>query len=294
MDPDKVIDNKNEDLLNRNELAISLANTILNYELSNPITIGIYGSWGSEKSSLLKLTENILEKEDVLIIRFEPWFFSTQDNLYLQFFKLLISKLKDRENNKVSLFESKITPHRRIFEKPNSPLQDYFNYIKNPSNKLNNDDLFYSLNNTHLETYGSLIYHKKQCEKYFENISSKIIVIIDDIDRLTNNEIPQIFSLVKSLANFKHFIYILSFDKEIVSKSLNDVNLDDHDKFIDKIIQIPISMPKISESKMDELILKDIGKIYDDKLTELALNNYSNNFKEIFYHLKLLSKILEI
>lgn len=285
MDPDNIIDNKDDDLLNRNEFAITLSDKIREYKSPDPLTIGIYGSWGSGKFSLLKLTENILEKENFLIIHFEPWFFSTQDNLYLQFFKLLISKLKDEKTN-TSLFKRKITPQRRIFKKPNPALQDYFNYIKDSSNELNNDDLFYPLNQTRLETYGSLQFHKKQCEEYFKDLGYKVIVIIDDIDRLTNNEISQIFTLVKSLANFKHFIYILSFDKEIVTKALNQVNSDDNDKYIDKIIQIPISIPQISESKMDELILNDISKIYEDKISEQDFNKHSYDFEELFYHLK--------
>ena len=104
MQPDVEIFDKNDDVLNRNEFANLLAKSIEDYNHEDSLTIGIMGSWGSGKSSLINLIENNLKKEKFIVIRFNPWFFSNQDNLYLQFFKLIISNLetKNIENQKLS------------------------------------------------------------------------------------------------------------------------------------------------------------------------------------------------
>lgn len=43
------------------------------------------------------------------------------------------------------------------------------------------------------------------------NIDIKIIVVIDDLDRLADTDIQEIFQLVRSIADFKNTIYIYSF-----------------------------------------------------------------------------------
>lgn len=280
---DYEINHKDDDRLNRNEFAIGLADNIMHYKPKKALTIGIMGSWGSGKSSLINLTENILEKKDAIIIRFKPWYFSNQDNLYLQFFKQIISALRNEEINK-NIFERKINPKRNLFKKQDDSFKNYFNYIKDSTSEFDIDNLRY---NPNFESYDSLDYHKERCEEYIKSFDRKIIVIIDDIDRLANTEVAQIFTLVKSLADFENFIYILSFDKEIVTDALKKTNSEYKDNFIDKIIQIPISVPKISETKMDELILNEIGEIYDNTQSKI---NIKNDFGEIFDFLKLFIK----
>ena len=171
-----------------------------------------------------------------------------------------------------------------LFESPENPLKEYFNYIKDES--LNGNFNIFEYSND-LESYDSIKYHKNQCKKYINDFKSKIIVILDDIDRLTNSEIAQVFTLVKSLADFDNFIYILSFDELIVTKALNSLNSEYKDDFIDKIINIPINIPKISESKIEELIRANIKPIYDNQL-ERNFKNYNNNFKVIDKYLKIL------
>lgn len=230
-DPDVAIEDSSEDKLNRDMFAHNLANSILTYDQEESLTIGIIGNWGSGKSSLINLTINRL-KNDFIIIRFDPWFFSNQNNLYFQFFKTVIDEIKKEEIKKEGIFESKIKSKEELFKKPNNSLENYINYIKNSSINLNEDNLDYILNSDKFESYNSLEFHKNQCEEYFKNLDIKIIVIIDNIDRLVAAEIVQIFTLVKSVANFEQFIYILSFDKEIVSKVLKEVVCDYNDDTI--------------------------------------------------------------
>ena len=285
MEAEYEIEDEKDDLLNRDDFAHRLSQSITTYKSEKSLTIGIMGSWGSGKSSLINLTVNHLKKENNIIIRFSPWFFSNQENLFLQFFKLIISTLKNKKDNE-NLFERMITPKRMLFESPENPLKEYFNYIKDES--LNGNFNIFEYSND-LESYDSIKYHKNQCKKYINDFKSKIIVILDDIDRLTNSEIAQVFTLVKSLADFDNFIYILSFDELIVTKALNSLNSEYKDDFIDKIINIPINIPKISESKIEELIRANIKPIYDNQL-EKNFKNYNNNFKVIEKYLKIFIK----
>ena len=276
VDMDIAIKNENEDVLNRGDFAKKLAKSIMDYSEPYPLTIGLNGNWGSGKTSLINLTLNYIEEENsddkFIIVHFNPWFFSNQKNLFLEFFKLIIDSLKTKETEKESFIERTMSPKRTIFRKTEiAVLEDYSNYIR-----LNLDDT-HEVNDIYshsIDSPDSLSFYKKQCDEYFERLKFKVIVVIDDIERLVDAEINQIFTLVKSLANFNNFIYLLSFDKNIIEKSLDKINSEEADKFIDKIIQIPIIIPPLSESKLNELIQKNLERIYSDKMGNDFINHY--------------------
>lgn len=271
-----------EDKLDRNKFAINLANKIKYYDNPDALTIGIVGSWGSGKSSLINLTLENLKYKDIIIIRFNPWFFSNQENLYYQFFKLLILTLKRQELKNNDLFETKIKPKRAIFKKTQTDdLKEYLTYIENAEINMKNDDFL----NLNLENYESLDTLKEKCNNYFNEIGYKIVVVIDDIDRLVNNEIEKIFILVKSLADFNKFVYILSFDKQIVENALETPHSDYEHKFIEKIIQIQIQIPDIAPSKLDNLILKCIKPIYNKYFQDTIINK-NNDFNQVAFYLR--------
>lgn len=287
-DIDVAIKNENGDVLNRGKFAERLAESIIDYSEHYPLTIGMIGSWESGKTSLINLTLNYIKNhtnEDYIIIHFNPWFFSNQKNLFLQFFKQIINALKNEEKENESIVQRTLKPQTILFKKTEiEALEDYSNYIR-----LNLDEAFENTtpNAKSTITDDSLGFYKKECDKYFEKLNFKVIVVIDDIERLVDSEINQIFTLVKSLANFKNFIYLLSFDKNIVTKSLDRLHSEQGDEFINKIIQIPIIIPPITESKMNELIQKNLEPIYSDYFKDEFINQYNrlldvSNFLNLF------------
>ena len=122
---------------------------------------------------------------------------------------------------------------------------------------------------------------KKSISDKLLDLKWKLIIIIDDIDRLKPNKISSIFQLVKSTANFNNIIYILSYDKNLISKSLNDEYKNDW--YLEKFIQMEISIPKstyycIPNIFLDEFnkFLKEIKIKYNQTHYELSKNE--NNF----------------
>lgn len=289
LNSEKEIRKESEDRLGRIDFADKLAKNIYAYENEESLTIGVIGGWGSGKSSLINLVLRKLEwRQNIIIIRFNPWLFSNQGNLYHQFFKILISTLKNKEIEDENLFKIKTNPQRSIFKKSEiKTLTDYFNYIDDSNDKFDFDDFL--LCSKLLESYGSLDALKSKCDEYFEKLGYKIIVVIDDIDRLINEEIKQVFTLVKSLADFKNFIYILSFDIVVVSKALNEYHSDYEYKFLEKIVQIPIRVPDVTYSKMEQLIIEDIKPIYDRYSTGSYINT-GDDFYQILDYLELFIK----
>ena len=59
-------------------------------------------------------------------------------------------------------------------------------------------------------------------ESVLEEEKKRVVILIDDIDRLEKNEIHAVFRLVKLTADFKYTAYVLAFDKEMVSSALQE------------------------------------------------------------------------
>ena len=85
-----------EDLLNRSSFADNLAKTITQYTFPTSFAIGLYGAWGSGKTSLLNMVFESIEHTDdsIVILRFNPWLCTDHRQLINQFFKQLANAIK--------------------------------------------------------------------------------------------------------------------------------------------------------------------------------------------------------
>ena len=94
--PDLPITKSTEDILNRGSFARSLAKTLSQYSRSSSFSIGLYGEWGSGKTSLLNMIlENIEDIDNnAIILRFNPWLCSDPQQLITQFFKQMANSIK--------------------------------------------------------------------------------------------------------------------------------------------------------------------------------------------------------
>ncbi len=119
----------------------------------------------------------------------------------------------------------------------------------------------------------NLASRKEQLENTLRDIDQKLIVVIDDIDRLTNSQIRDIFHLAKQVGNFPNIVYILSMDREIVCRALQEIhNIDGHE-YLEKIIQIPFEIPKISKSKVHKYLFNQLDKIIDDTSNDTIIDD---------------------
>ena len=250
---DSALQNPSEDKLGYSDFAAHISDTISGWTPEEEFVVGIYGEWGTGKSTILNFVEYELENQDnpPVIIRFNPWWFSGQPDLIDKFFSQLRTglgtdeKYEDLRNRIASLSKtiskvpfSKLTgvPAGSIF----GAAADYISV----------DD----------ENIGEL---KAAISEDLREIDQPIVVFIDDIDRLTTDEIRQMFRLVKSVADFPNVIYVLAFDREIVSDALEagDRGVQDGDEYLEKIIQLPQHVPIPQEGSLDQFFTNRLDAI---------------------------------
>lgn len=187
---DKPIEKFEEDILGRAVFAKNLGQAILEFNTMDNITIGLYGKWGTGKTSIINLaikqiidlTQHLNKGERPTIIKFEPWNFNSNDNLIIQFFKQLKYELRMKENKGTSkqLGEALEAYSEAISFVESIPQIGKFASLFKITAKFTGDQLKNrDLNVSIADTKDRLIRELKKQKK-------KIIVIIDDIDRLTN------------------------------------------------------------------------------------------------------------
>ena len=241
-----------DDELNRRKFAESLAKAILNYNKKHCLTISLMGKWGSGKTSIINMVKDYWDDDENIIIHFNPWYFSNRDNLLFQFFDILINN----SGNDLTDYVNKDN-----LKKLGKSLINMTSFSINFG--LGSINLNPEVNNE-ISDEETLLSLKDKISNDFKKLTKKVIIIIDDIDRLADNEVLQILMLVKSLADFPRVVYILSFDKDAVVSSLKHLKIHAPEMFLEKIIQIPIVVPEIRKSQLDNLVITQLGEFYEE------------------------------
>lgn len=76
---------------------------------------------------------------------------------------------------------------------------------------------------------------------------------VDDIDRLSNEEIRAILKLVRLTGNFPNLIYVLAFDRQRVEMALTSSGFDGK-SYVEKIVQQGIRVPELSTTQRANLL----------------------------------------
>ena len=90
---DNPIEYHEDDVLERAGLAIAFARRVLELDASHGTTIGVFGPWGSGKTSFINLARKTFEQEGALILDFNPWLFSGAEQLVERFFTELSASM---------------------------------------------------------------------------------------------------------------------------------------------------------------------------------------------------------
>lgn len=277
------INTYDEDLFNFKHYAEKVKRIIqLNSSNTDPLTIGIYGKWGEGKTSFLNLLKYKIdhfnkEKNDkeYLIYDFNPWRYSTEEEMLYDFFDG-ISKIfyikKENSEQQVGKWISKYSKYLKAIK---ISATVGIPKILNSKIEFNADKIFEALGEDLSGEEISLDFFKDKVNEAINNTNFKVVIFVDDLDRLDKNEIYTILKLIKLNASFDNFIFITSLDSEYVAKAIKDRygdNDEDGKFFLEKIINIPIHLPKIEE--------EDLQYFFETKFNQIIKYLEPKDFKK--------------
>lgn len=277
------INNVGQDLFNFKHYAERVRKIIqLNSSNNEPLTIGIYGKWGEGKTSFLNLLRDKIEHFDkdrngkeYLTFDFNPWRYSNEDEMLFDFFDGIAKRFYIEDKTKIQKIGTLVTRYSRYLKA--IKISTSIGIPKSLGNSVSFEPskIFEALGDDLAGEQITLDKLKDKVNNSINEANFKVLVFIDDLDRLDKNEIYTILKLIKLNANFHNFIFITTLDSEHVAKAIKDRYSDDSEDgklFLEKIINIPIHLPKIEE--------EDLRFFFEKKLLQISKNLDINDKKQ--------------
>lgn len=281
------------DELGRDRFAKQIVHSLLaSFDAINEsIVIGICGQWGSGKSTLLYFIENHLnsaysnDHNKYEIISFNSWANTGIDDLQRSFLETIINSL---DNIK---WKKPIKDANNSFKK----YLKYLNYIKfikhvHPIAANIVDAIDDYTNKVSVNTIDEI---KAQADKLIKEKGIKLYILIDDLDRLTPEEVTTLFKILKLNVNFINTFFIIAYDKEIIINALEKEYGNNGEKYLEKIIQVDFLVPQLLDEQIEDIFFKKLKDIflhlnikYDERnffslWRHHGLKEYFNNLRDI-------------
>ena len=261
------------DTLNRMPYASKLALDMIDYMSTNSqgITIAITGKWGTGKSTFIgflkeRIDVNANEKKIMYrSIDFNPWMFADDVNIQHAFLKGISNELTSSKNKLWKKFLSHFSKAARQAE-----------HFNNAAGKIGNK--ISDLISDYLKLNNSLAI-KKEIDKLLEKSNIKLLVYIDDIDRLYPKQIYDLLQVIKLIGAFKNTYYILAFDREAVELAIENQFKEYSRKYLDKIIQIDYILPDIPKEKLEEVFFDELSSCLKSVVTEIPMSELTHIWK---------------
>jgi len=222
-----------------------------------PMTIGVQGEWGSGKTSLLNQIWNDLEtfnKEDNSIDDFKQiWINSWEHSLLCSPEECLMKII-----NEIILDLLDADTDKSRTDKIRSGVNNIMKGALRIGSSLTLgvagvdavDDIFSQDSNSIKELREQLKSLVAEIKTLETNRYGKVIIYVDDLDRIDPKDAVSILELLKNIFNIKDCVFVLAIDYQVVVKGLvgkfgkpTPENEWEFRAFFDKIIQLPFTMP---------------------------------------------------
>ncbi|MEO1648629.1 MAG: P-loop NTPase fold protein [Pseudomonadota bacterium] len=274
------------DLLGFGEVAKTLLATIEAQPNQTSLTLGLDGAWGSGKTSILSMLESHVgtresDKEiGTVIVSFSPWLITNRTALIASFFAQIRKAVKEAE--------SRIPTSWHIFKKSaaknltavGKKLNRFSKVISITSGAAIAFDptgaaavasgsakAVEELTNRVGDTDETLETLKGELEFALAEIAKadptfRIVVLIDDLDRLDPSDTLEILRLVKAVGDFPAITYLLAYDRSAVASAIqHSARVDNGDAYLEKIVQFSFKVPPLEPFQLRNWLRKEIDQI---------------------------------
>ena len=264
-------------------------------QTNTPITVGIQGEWGSGKTSLLNSIYHAYTSEStfkqIWINSWEYSLLSTPEEALLKIINRIIEELLDDD---VNVKRKNIIKDgaKKIFR---GALRVGAQVALGDEAAKVTDELMGSSNQSISALRENLKDLVSDIEQHPTNPLKKIIVYVDDLDRIEPRNAVAILELLKNIFSIPNCVFILAIDYQVVVKGLEHKygkrtheNEWEFRAFFDKIIQLPFMMPmgQYNIGKYVNALLVEIGFVQGDGLeyegiSEIILHTIGGNPRSI-------------
>ena len=267
-------------------------------------TIGIFGEWGTGKTTLINSVDTALQTDGNLIrVRLESWRYAQEQLPLVSLLKNIAYALPDKKQFEVLKLKL-VTSSINFLKNTPEILTSVISKFASEEDEISQEtfDLFKKELNSKIQLIAELdkdtVYFdgfdeiKNEIKNlHLVNPSFRIIVFVDDLDKCSPKKVHEILEIIRVFQDVEGFIFILGISDDMIIKlgEMGNREKNNGDHYIKNLIQIHIALPKWSNEDIVKLVKDFIrkGMIHDrlkdvvDKNIELISLAIENNPREI-------------
>ncbi|WP_242306537.1 MULTISPECIES: KAP family P-loop NTPase fold protein [Bacillus cereus group] len=237
------LDDTDRDMLGFKEKAEEIAEFINDFSPKLPYCLSINGSWGAGKSTMLNFVATNLDKGKCITVRFNPWMISEREELIKNLFEEIYYAMGEG-----NFYKAK-DKFFKYAEKVVSPLTKAAAFATAYLNGVTPAAATTMANVTGetAQGIGDLIFDKPLSKRKHElsqvmedtvrEDERKIVIIIDELDRLFPEEVITIFQMIKSNLDLPGLFFVVAMDQEVVFDALKKEGVSKPEYYLQKIFQ---------------------------------------------------------
>jgi hypothetical protein len=289
------------DALGRQHFAKSLAKSLVTVTDGHGIVIGIEGSWGSGKSTIIGFVKdelnNLNSVEPPIVVDFNPWMVSNTGALV----DTLITQIAAAINtNPVSPKKALIAAEKLLGYIALLKNLKYLKYVPGVAaagavidDIVSSADSIVSKSKEAQdvldevrELLPNIDLTKKKAEVVaaLRELNCPIIVVVDDVDRLAAEEIRTVVQTIKAVADFPRTTYLLAYEREVVATALGNGDASSGLAYLEKIIQLSYPIPPLFQYQLRSFANKKLQELFS--LLNIELREYeSQAYQKALGHL---------
>jgi predicted KAP-like P-loop ATPase len=304
------------DYLDFDYLIETVSNIIKNDELL-PSTIGVYGDWGSGKSSLINMSiASLKNNDDIECIYFNGWLFEDYEDAKTALLGSILDAIKNNRSlgekakkyisglykslDKMKLVKNSIRLGGAFLTGGTSILADFaLSNVLNkvlPSDKgIVKEDVMGALKDelSDKELREDIISFRDDFDNLLKEANiDKLVVYIDELDRCSPETILDTLEAIRLFLYVGRSVFIIGADERHISyavqskfKEIKGIGIDIGKEYLEKIVQYPVRIPRLSTREVELYISqlfmeKDLSKDEFKRSVEFIHSKKNNNFFE--------------
>lgn len=260
---DEPLVNPSDDCLDRDSFAKRIFTLIDKTPLDTHLRVGIFGDWGSGKTTAMNFIKYYCHKKEHPIATFHPWQFHSREDAWKGLITSLDKGLSTLGKTPIGNFKRK-----RIVKAVSAKVRDLAEIADSKIGKTIAKLILAPLENSLEETKANVTRDLKELLG-----DKRLYVFVDDLDRAEPEIVYDMLMLFNEIFDISQCIFIIGLDTETVSEVLrNKLGYMKSKDFLDKIINWPFELPIPSSFNWDVLLEKELRKSAPNVVKEAIIS----------------------
>lgn len=267
------------DEFGRRPFAHRVADVLVQQPLGDCLVVSISGEWGAGKSTTLGYVKERLSEVPCKVFEFNPWRFPGEDKLLFEFFDRFV-KAVDPDGDIFTLWQRVASTSEHVIE-PAAAVGGFLADANFPGT----GGLMKSVGSFfRTQLLANVEKARKQAVEYLEREKMRVVVLMDDLDRLETDDLMSLLRIIKLVADLPNTSFIMAMDEDHVARTIGKRiggGLANGRLYLEKIVQVRLPLPVIPWSRMHKYALGLVHQVLIDNGLTLHPDERVR-FREVF------------